>query len=188
MPNKIQVKWLLLAYLVFPNISIAETAMDSQKAKANPRYGIDLTPAVPIIRFAEPPEGTRKPLESTDENAEFVDLAPPPIYVYKRGTVSRSKKENTRYIAFEGATLTTPYFDNRDDFSKLKGKWQLTDKSYGYWVWSYEVNCNEMTFNRLKDKVGWREVAWDTTAQMAMIRFCPIEAWEKLPYASGAAE
>jgi hypothetical protein len=127
------------------------------------------------------PALSQTPMTTTSEESKFVQLNPPPPYSYKDGSMKRYTENGRRYIIFEGTTLIPPYF-RKDTEYVFKPIWSPDPRlSIGRWVWTYKIDCEELSFDREYDQVGWRSVRWDPTAMAASDLFCPKNSWELLP-------
>ena len=53
--------------------------------------------------------------------------------------------------------------------------------SRGRWVFRYRIDCQENTFNRDGDRVGWRKTCLDPTEYVMNNMFCAEVIWSGLP-------
>ena len=137
--------------------------------------------AIAMLGISAPPVLSQTPMTAPSEDSEFIKLSPPPPYSYKNGSVKRYIENERRYIIFEGTTLIPPYF-RKDAEYVFKPIWSPDPKlSTGRWVWTYRIDCEELSFDRENDQVGWRSVRWDPTAMSASELFCPKSKWNLLP-------
>ncbi len=126
------------------------------------------------------PSIAQTPLTNDTEEKSFIELSPPPTYSYKKGSVRRYTENSRRFVFFEGTTLIPPYFSKNAEYA-YKPIWSPDPKlSVGRWLWEYRIDCDDLTFDRSFDQVGWRSVRWDPTAMAASALFCPVKEWEKL--------
>lgn len=124
---------------------------------------------------------SQTPLTTLMDEQDFIELSPPPAFSFKKGSVKKYLENNRRYISFTGTTALPPYFSKNAEYV-FKPVWAPDPKlSMGRWVWDYQIDCDELTFDRENDQVGWRSVRWDPTAIAASAIFCPLALWEKLP-------
>lgn len=127
------------------------------------------------------PVFSQAPLVPANEEKKFIQLSPPPPYSYRDGSVRRYSEGGRRYVEFEGTTLIPSYFRKDAEFVN-KPLWVEDPKlSMGRWTWGYTIDCDEQTFDRKNDQVGWRSVRWDPTATAAFALFCPASKWEAVP-------
>lgn len=137
--------------------------------------GFSLLSIVPLPVFSQ------TPMTAPSDESRFIQLNPPPPYSFKEGSVRRYIENERRYIVFEGTTLIPPYF-RKDAESVFKPIWSPDPiLSAGRWVWTYKIDCEELSFDRANDQVGWRSVRWDPTAMAASDLFCPKNKWDALP-------
>jgi hypothetical protein len=130
--------------------------------------------------FLAIPGFSQTPLAPINDESKFIQLNPPPPYSYKEGSVKRYTENNRRYVGFEGTTLIPPYFRKDAEFVN-KPIWVADPVlSMGRWAWDYVIDCDEQSFDRKNDQVGWRSVRWDPTATAAFALFCPLAKWETL--------
>lgn len=76
-----------------------------------------------------------------------------------------------------------PYFvhnKNSQAFERAARDKQLL-LSTGRWVFRYRIDCQENTFDRDGDRVGWRKTYLDPTAYVMSNMFCAEEIWSGLP-------
>jgi hypothetical protein len=125
---------------------------------------------------------TAMPQTSAEQELEFVPLAPPPPYSYQENSVRKTLKEGRRRITFVGTTAMPPYFEYvKNTLTYERAAWQkqlLLSK--GRWVYRYSIDCDEKTFDRDGDRVGWRDVYFDPTAYEMWSIYCPLAKWQML--------
>jgi len=136
---------------------------------------------------AQPTGGMQKTTE--EQEKRFIILEVPPPYSYQEGTLAKMTVEGKRFIAFIGTTAMPPYFEyvkNSRSFERAAWQKQLL-LSKGRWVYSYQVDCDNRTFDREGDLVGWRDIYLDPTSYAAFTLFCPEAVWATLPQAKPSA-
>ena len=141
-----------------------------------------LLTALIAIGFALPVTAGMK--ETTEEQERtFIPFSPPPPpYTYQKGSVQRWKKDGRRYISFVGTTALPGYFVHTRISETFEGKDHVYRRflSKGRWVFTYNIDCDGMKFDRAKDGLGWRTIRLDTTALLAAEKFCEPSAWAQL--------
>ena len=131
--------------------------------------------------MAKPSGNIQKAVQ--EQEVTFTPLEVPPPFTYQEGTVTRTTSGGRRFIQFIGTTAMPPYFayiKDSDTFARSAWQKQLL-LSKGRWVFEYQVDCDNLTFNRNVDQVGWRDIYLDPTSYAAYSLFCPEASWEKLP-------
>ena len=48
-------------------------------------------------------------------------------------------------------------------------------------LFEYSIDCDEKTYNREGDVMGWTGLLIDQTPYLVAQKYCPIEEWSKLP-------
>lgn len=146
----------------------------SRKTKSAVIAGITLSSLLGPA-FAQMPETSIK------EENHFIQLNPPPPHSYKTGSLKKYLEGGKRYVEFAGTTAIPVYFSKNAEYVN-KPIWVPDPQlSMGRWVWIYHIDCEENTFDRENDQVGWRSVRWDPTAVSAAALFCPTDKWNTLP-------
>ena len=117
---------------------------------------------------------------------EFTEIKPKNIYSYKKSSLVKYEEEGKRYIQFLGTSLYSPCFRNADASScsktlinrYTKNKYEDSIQNL---IWKYDIDCNELTFNRSGDLLKWDKLWVDFTAREVANKYCPIKEWSKLP-------
>ena len=120
---------------------------------------------------------------TAEQESAFIPLNPPPAYSYQQGTLTKFTNRDKRYIQFKGTTAMPPYFahvKNSLTFERPAWDKQLL-LSTGRLVFQYRIDCDDNTFDRDGDHVGWRKTNFDLTAFVMRNMFCAEEVWSGLP-------
>ena len=117
---------------------------------------------------------------------EFTEIKPKNIYSYKKSSLVKYEEEGKRYIEFLGTTPFSPCFNNLyssdcGNYSRKQFNKKNYDDSIQNLIWKYDIDCNELTFNRSGDQASWDKLWVDFTAREVANKYCPIEEWSKLP-------
>ena len=131
---------------------------------------------------------------------EFIGIKAPNPYSYKQSSLVRWETQDSikereqitievkgsRYLSFKGTTNLGLCFNNSICASTFirnqlkKGVIEI-DQTTGNLVWDYEINCKDKSFNKKGDLARSSNIRFDLTAQVVANKFCPIDAWSKLP-------
>ena len=117
---------------------------------------------------------------------EFTEIKPKNIYSYKKSSLVKYENDAKRYIKFLGTTLYPPCFNSINNFDcglipRNKYDKNNYDNSIQNYIWKYDIDCDESTFDRSGDKSHWDKIWLDLTAREVAIKYCPKEEWSKLP-------
>ena len=115
---------------------------------------------------------------------EFTEIKPKNIYSYKKSSLVKYENDGKRYIGFLGTTLYRPCFNGEVfcigyKFKTMEKK--VYSESIQDLIWSYELDCDDGTFNRSSDELPWKNIWMDPTAKNVALKYCPMEEWSKLP-------
>ena len=117
---------------------------------------------------------------------EFTEIKPKNIYSYKKSSLVKYENDGKRYLQFLGTAPLSPCFDNY--YNSFCGNYSLKqfnkknyDNSIQNLIWKYDIDCNELTFNRSGDQASWAKLWVDFTAREVANKYCPLEEWSKLP-------
>ena len=117
---------------------------------------------------------------------EFTEIKPKNIYSYKKSSLVKYEEEGKKYIEFLGTSLYSPCFNNYynsscGNYRRQQVNKKIYDDSVQNLIWKYDIDCNELTFNRSGDQASWDKLWVDFTAREVANKYCPIEEWSKLP-------
>ena len=124
--------------------------------------------------------------QAMDDNAFVPVPEVKSLYTWMPDSLERFTKNDKRYLSFKGTTRFDASMLGSDARECLGRGFYRRKKPHCVWlnsgqpVFTYEIDCDDKTFSKHPDDVGWTYIFHDKTAYAVASTYCPVSEWSLL--------
>ena len=134
-------------------------------------------------------------LPSSIKAEELIELKPINPHSYLKSSLGKWEENGKKYLNFKGTSkvfdcfarnrgnaICSGVYTYAPDAAYKAGKTSIIDfKNWQTVLFEYDIDCNDKTYDRKGDNIGWTKLIIDQTPYLVAKKYCPLDKWNQLP-------